>query len=260
MRRSPIAALLLALSVLALGAPGAVRAGTTTDAEMALLRWVNDARAARGLVSLTGWSPLHTVSGYRAQRMANQGVLSHTIAGDLGGQLHATGADWYRYGETIGWSSYRDPLTAARALFQAWRRSSAHWALLMSSRYNYVGAGLAIRSANGRTYGSIVLTDSRDHSPAIARMTGISRSGDDVSWSWTGADRRLQIHTAGLRDFDVQVRRDAGAWVLRRDNTTSRSMVLADLGRGHRWQVRVRATDQRGNVGAWTAPLGVSIP
>jgi len=260
MRRAPIAALLLALAVLTVGAPRPVAAATTTDAEMTLLRWINDARASRGLVSLTGWNILHEVSGYRAQRMANQGVLSHTIAGNLGDQLHSTGADWYRYGETIGWSSSRDPLTAARALYQAWRGSSGHWALLMSSRFNYVGAGLGLRSANGLTYGAIVLTESRDHSPAVARMTGASRSGDDVTWSWTGADRRLQTHTAGLRDFDIQTRVDGGSWVLRRDDTTSRSMALRDLARGHRWEVRVRATDQRGNVGAWSAPLGVSIP
>ena len=260
MRRSPIAALLLALSVILIGAPVAVQATTTTDAEITLLRWINQARADRGLISLTGWSILHDVSGYRAQRMANQGVLSHTIAGNLGTQITSSGADWYRYGETIGWSSSSNPLDAARALYNAWRGSSAHWSLLMSSRFNYVGAGLGLRAANGRTYGAIVLTESNDHSPPSARLTGVSRSGNDVTWSWTGADRRLQTHTAGLRDYDVELRVDQGSWVRRRNDTTTRSMTLQDLARGHSYTVRVRATDRRGNVGPWSTTLRATIP
>ena len=44
----------------------------------------------------------------------------------------------------------------------------------------------------------------------IARVTGASRSGDDVSWTWNGYDPRLQTHTAGFRDFDVQYRVGSG--------------------------------------------------
>jgi uncharacterized protein YkwD len=260
MRRAPIAALLLALSVALIGAPTPVQASATTDAEMSLLRWINQARADRGLVSLTGWRILHDVSGYRAQRMANQGTLNHTIAGDLATQLNATGADWYRYGETIGWSSSSNPLDAARALYRAWRGSTAHWALLMSSRFNYVGAGLGLRAANGRTYGAIVLTESNDHSPPTARLTGVGRSGNDVTWSWTGADRRLQTHTAGLRDYDVDVRTDSGSWVRRLNDTTRTSLTLNDLAGGHTYRVRVRATDRRGNVGPWSSTLAATVP
>ena len=260
MRRSPIAALLLALSIVLIGAPSAVQANATTDAEMTLLRWINQARANRGLVSLTGWGVLHEVSGYRAGRMAATGTLSHTVAGDIGRQITSVGGDWYRYGETIAWSSSSKPLDAARAMYNAWRGSSAHWNLLMSSRFNYVGAGLALRNSNGRTYGAIVLTESNDHSPPSARMTGVSRSGDDISWSWTGSDRRLQTHTAGLRDYDVELRVDQGSWTRRRNDTTSRSMTVADLARGHTYRVRVRATDRRGNVGPWSTSLAATIP
>ena len=256
----PLAALLFALSVALIGAPAPVHASATTDAEMQLLRWINDARADRGLVSLRGWSTLHDISGYRAKRMAATGTLSHTVAGNLGSHLTASGAQWYRYGETIGWSSSSNPMDAARALFRAWRGSSAHWALLMSSRFNYVGAGLALRNANQRTYGSIVLTESNDHTGATARMTGASRSGTTVTWSWTGADRRLQTHTAGLRDYDVELRVDRGAWSRRRNDTTSTSMTITNLARGHLYEVRVRATDRRGNVGAWSSTLGAAVP
>ena len=258
--RRPIAALLLALSIALIGAPAPVHASATTDAEMALLRWINQARADRGLVSLVGWNKLHDLSGYRAGRMAATGTLSHTVAGNLGSQLGYVGADWYRYGETIGWASYRNPMDAARALYRAWRGSSTHWALLMSSRFNYVGAGLALRTGNGRTYGAIVLTESRDHTGAAARLTGANRSGTSVTWTWTGADRRLQTHTAGLRDFDVELRIDSSGWGRRREDTTSRSMTLSGLARGHTYAVRVRATDQRGNVGAWSTTMAVTVP
>jgi uncharacterized protein YkwD len=262
MRRAPIAAFLFALSAVIVGAPRPATAAITTDqSEIYLMRWINQARADRGLVSLTGWSPLHEVSAYRARRMANTGTLNHTVGGALGTQLTSNGVDWYRYGETIAWSSSRDPLDAAYAIFRAWRGSSAHWNLLMSSRFNYIGAGLAVRSADGRTYGSVILTDSNDHSPPTASVTGVRRTGgDDLTWTWTGADRRLQTRTAGLRDFDVQVRKAGGSWVTRKDNTTARSLTLFNLPSGSRYELRVRATDRRGNVGAWTTQLGASIP
>jgi uncharacterized protein YkwD len=260
MRRSPVAACLLALAVLLVVFPASAHATTTSQAEVYLMRWINQARADRGLVSLTGWGTLHGIADTRARRLASLNALSHTAPGNLGSQLTSAGADWYRYGEAIGYAGYRDPLDAARSLYRAWRNSSAHWALLMSSRYNYIGAGLALRSSNSRTFGAIVLTESRDHSPPTARMTSVSRSGDDAVWSWTGADRRLQTHTAGLRDFDVQLRVAGGSWSNRRTDTTTRSMLLRNLSHGRRWEVRVRATDQRGNVSAWSSPMGVWIP
>lgn len=260
MRRSPIAASLLALATLLVAFPASVQAVTTAEAEVYLMRWINQARADRGLVSLTGWGTLHGVADRRATSLASLNTLSHTAPGNLGSQLTSAGADWYRYGETIGYAGHRDPLDAARSLYNAWRGSSAHWSLLMSSRFNYIGAGLVLRSSNSRTFGVIVMTESRDHSPPSARMTSVGRSGDDASWSWTGADRRLQTHTAGLRDFDVQVRVAGGSWSTRRNDTTTRSMLLRDLAGGRRWEVRVRATDYRGNVSAWSAPMGVWIP
>jgi uncharacterized protein YkwD len=263
-RRSPIAASLLALATLLVAFPAPAQAVTTSEAEVYLMRWINQARVDRGLVSLTGWGTLHGVADQRAKRLASLNTLSHTAPGNLGSQLTSAGADWYRYGETLAYANLRDPLDAARRLFSAWRGSSAHWSLLMSSRFNYIGAGLALRSSSDRTFGVIVLTDSPDHSPPTAAMTSVSRSGDDVAWSWTGADRRLQTRTAGLRDFDVQLRIHGPgwvtSWVTRRNDTTTRSMVLRDLAGDRRYEVRVRATDRRGNVSGWSAPKAVSVP
>ena len=50
-----------------------------------------------------------------------------------------------------------------------WMASPSHRALLMSSRFNYIGLGLAYRSSNRRTFGSAVMTESLDHTRRMAR-------------------------------------------------------------------------------------------
>ncbi len=260
MRRAPIAALLFALLVPLIGPPAPVGAVTATEAEAQLLGWINAAREDRGLVPLVRWGELSSIAGSRASRMASLNQLSHTAAGSLSARLDAEGVRWVRYGETIGWSTAGWPASAALALYRSWRSSAPHWALLMSSHFNYVGVGLALRSSNSRTYGSVVLTESPDHSGAIGRVTDVGRNGDDVTWTWTGADRRLQTHTAGLRDFDVQYRISGGSWVWLRDNTTARTITVRDRAHGRSHFLRVRATDQRGNVGAWSNSLGIYVP
>ena len=260
MRRAPIAALLLALLLPLIGPPTPARAVTATEAEAQLLGWINTARQDRGLVPLVRWGELSSIAGYRASRMASLNTLSHTAAGRLSSHLNGEGVPWVRYGETIGWSTAGWPSSSALALYRSWRSSAPHWALLMSGQFNYIGVGLALRSSNGRTYGSVVLTESPDHSGAIGRVTGVVRNGDDVTWTWTGADRRLQTHTAGLRDFDVQYRISGGSWTWLRDNTTAGTITLRDRAHARSHFLRVRATDRRGNVGAWSSPLGIYVP
>ena len=130
----------------------------------------------------------------------------------------------------------------------------------MSSRFNYVGVGLAYRSSNGRTFSSVVLTESPDHTAPSARMTAVSRAGDDATWAWTGSDLVLQTGTAGLRHFDLSYRVDLGPWQTIRNDTTARSITLTDRPAGHTYRLRVRATDARGNVGTWSPSMPITIP
>jgi uncharacterized protein YkwD len=261
MRRAPIAALLFALVVTIAGPPAPSRAAvTTTQAEAMLLGWINAARQDRGLVPLVAWPTLDAMAGYRAGRMASQNVLSHTVAGSLRDQLARERVTWYRYGEVIAWSTAGWPVKSAEALFRSWRSSPPHWALLMSNRFNYVGVGLALRSSNSRTYGSVVMTESPDRTGARSRMTGVTRNGRDVTWTWTGGDHPLQTHTAGLRDFDLHYRKNGGDWILVRNDTTTRSITYLGREPGATYDLRVHATDRRGNVGAWSSPLRVTIP
>lgn len=253
-------ALALAVLVPAVLGPAPARAAlTATQAEAELLGWVNDARAARGLVPLRRMYDLAVIAGRRATRMAESNTLSHSVGGNLASQLSARDVTWYRYGEAIGYTGAAWTYDAARALFDQWRRSSSHWALLMSDRFNYVGVGLAYRSSNRRTFGSVVLSESPDRSRPKAWIAQVARSGDDVRWAWGGRDVRLQTHTAGLRDFDVQYRVGSGDWRTIRNDTTATSITLKDRSRGTH-SVRVRATDRRGNVGAWTTASAIWVP
>jgi hypothetical protein len=131
--------------------------------------------------------------------------------------------------------------------------------LLTSTRFNYLGIGLAV-SPSGLTFGSIVLTESSDRTGARATINGAGVSGDDVRWSWRGSDVRLQTHTAGLRDFAVQQRTDNGPWVTVSTGTTSTARTAVNRAHGHWYGLRVRARDRAGNVGPWSAERRVWVP
>ena len=253
------ATLITALAVTAFAAPASA-ATSASGAEAMIIGWVNTSRSAAGLVPLRGDGDLAYIAGVRASRMASANTLTHTVGGVLQTQLSSRGVQWYRYGETIGLSSAAWTVDAARTIYRGWMSSAPHRALLMSNRFNYIGLGLAYRSSNARTFGSAVMTESLDHTGAVARITGTRRSGDDVSWTWSGYDPRLQTHHAGLRDFDVQYRVGSGDWRTIRDNTTSTSLTLRDRVHGRTYAIRVRATDRRGNVGRWTAASKIWVP
>jgi uncharacterized protein YkwD len=260
-RRLAIAmrAALIATLAISVFAPAA-NATSASSAESMIIGWVNGARSARGLVPLRYDGDLAAISGLRASRMAAANTMSHTVGGNLQSQLNAYGVQWYRYGENIAWSSAAWSVDAARSIYNAWMGSSAHRALLLSDRFNYIGVGLAYRSSKHRTFGSAVMAETTDHTRAIARVTSASRAGDDVRWSWSGYDPRLQTHTAGLRDYDVQYRINYGTWVLLRDNTTQTSITLANRVHGRTYSIRVRATDRRGNVGTWSSESRIWVP
>jgi uncharacterized protein YkwD len=254
-----LASLALAFAMLFSLAP-ATSAATTNDLEHLVLDQVNAARAARGLVKLRSDSRLWADAGDRATTMATTNVLSHTVAGSLSAGLNARHISWYGVGETIAYSSGGRTAAVAKALVTLWHNSPPHWTLLMSDKYNYVGVGLAYRSSNRRLFGSVVLTESKDHSGARATITGATRTGDDIAWTWRASDLALQTHTAGLRDITVQMRRDRGGWVTILAHTTTTSRLSPNKVHGHWYGLRVRATDRSGNVGPWSAERRVWVP
>jgi uncharacterized protein YkwD len=253
----------LALSIILGASPAPVSAATITPAAMSaeMIRQINKQRVARGLVALRGDARLSALAYERAGNMAARNTLSHAAAGgSVGAQLDARSIQWFSFGEVIGWSGYGWSTKAVSHLVSMWMGSSGHRPLLLSSRYNYVGAGLVYDASTGRTWASVVFTESRDRTAPAASMTGASRSGTTIRLTWSGKDRRLQTHTAGLRSFDVQYRVDNGAWRTIRDNTDATSITIRNRARGHWYSIRVQSADRRGNLSGWTSAKTVWVP
>lgn len=230
-----------------------------SSTERQVIKWINADRTARGLRPLREWTALYSIAERRAKIMAETNIMSHTISGNLGSQLTNAGVRWYSKGENIAYTSYPRGLEAAKHIYAMWKRSSIHWAQILSKKFNYVGIGIAYRSSNNRTFAALVFTESPDHTRPIASMTGSNAQQRDITWTWRGADVPLQTHTAGFRDFDVQYRVDTGSWRLIRDNTTATSITLTDRNPGHSYALRVRGRDKAGNVGTWSPELRVTL-
>lgn len=233
---------------------------SSSTVETYIRTWLNHDRSIRGLRSLRVDVDLAEIATMRAGTLASLGLLSHTAPGNLGSQLDAAGVRWYAWGEDIGWSSYSWGRDVALSLYTMWKHSAGHWALMMSTRYNYLGIGLGYRWTDGATYASIVFAEMPDHSPPSGRMTAAGRTGTDVWFHYTGVDTILQTHTAGLRDFDLEYRVDGGSWTIIRTHRTAVSITLPSRVRGHTYYLAVRARDRVGNIGSWSSPLHVSVP
>jgi hypothetical protein len=248
----------LALVLMTASAAITANASTISTPEQQVMTLVNRARAANGLVPLRSDGHLWALAGERSAAMASADVLSHGAVGSLADGLSRRGIQWYTHGEVIAyWSASGS--AAASQLFELWAASPPHWALLMSSAFNYLGVGMTV-SASGATYGSVVLTESRDRTGARGTTVRATVSGDDVRWTWRGYDPRLQTHTAGLRDFEVQQRTDRGSWVTVSTATASTARSAVNRARGHWYGLRVRARDRAGNVGPWSAELRGWVP
>lgn len=237
--------------------PNSPSSGTV---ETYIRTWLNSDRASRGLRPLRVDVDLRAIATTRAGTLAALGLLSHSAPGNLSSQLNAAGVRWYGWGEDIGWSSYAWGYDVASSLYTMWKHSPGHWALMMSSHYNYMGIGLGYRWPDGATYSSIVFAEMPDHTAGYARITAAGRSGTSVWFHYTGADTALQTRTAGLRDFDLEYHVDGGAWHIIRVHRTAVSITLPSQARGHTYYLAVRARDRAGNVSSWSTPAHVWVP
>jgi uncharacterized protein YkwD len=156
--RLTILAAVAALLLLAAGPmahPTPTYAGTASSTETQILALVNRARANRGLAPLRLRASLVDFAGDRAAKMARTGILKHPAC--LPCKLDRRGISYSTYGETIAWTFKPLGERAATHLFRIWKNSPPHWALLMSSRLDRVGVGVAHRS-NGSNWSAVVLT------------------------------------------------------------------------------------------------------
>jgi Cysteine-rich secretory protein family len=251
----------VALTVLGVGPARVAAADPQAAMTQDTLDWMNRDREARGLDKYRPWSALNAVAAERAASMASSDTLSHDAAGgDLGAEYDASGIQWYGYGEIIGVSNATFGKPSAAMIYQLWKGSAPHAAIMFSGHYNYIGIGFAYRASNNTTWASIVFADSKDHTgPKVAR-DGKHVHGRTVRFEWRGHDRYLQTREAGLASFDVEVRVDGGPWKMVRNDTHATALKLRHRAGGHWYGFRVRGSDRRGNLSAWTSEGRVWVP
>ena len=146
MRRSALLlALVFALPVAAL-AVAARPAGAISSSqycadaeEYAFLKLINDYRASKGLVALTLGQNIGAAAEHHAIDMATKNFFSHT-GSDGSTPTKRMSAHGYSYGS---WAA--ETIAAGRAtaqeVFNGWKNSSGHNAIMLDSRARTIGVG-----------------------------------------------------------------------------------------------------------------------
>ena len=257
----------LMLGVLAGPAAAALPAfdlSTLAQAESNLISRVNAQRAARGLVALQLDPDAANIARQRAETMAATDVMSHTNPDgtDVFDAIVAAGIPWFGAGEVLVWNSWPTEADSTTQAVAAWFGSPSHATILLSADYNYAGFGAAVSPISGKRYYAGVILKRTDRTAAWAKVgtsthTVVDASRARVTVRWTGGDPRLQVLTAGLRDYEVQRRVLGGSWrALGYRTTTSVTEVLP---RVRTYEYRIRARDKAGNRGAWST-ISVIVP
>jgi hypothetical protein len=193
--------------------------------------------------------------------MVTQGYFSHTQPDgrNVFDILTANHITWYNAGEIIAWNNYPMDSTASAANRQ-WLGSPGHYAIVTSTDYNYVGVGLAVDPDTGKKVWTAVYLKGPDRTAARASSgtpalgSWLTTNSRRATVSWSGYDPKLQVLTAGLRSFYVQVRTDGLTWKTVTTATTSRSWSFTAW-KGHRYEVRVSPLDRAGNRGSWVTSV-----
>lgn len=259
--------LALAASLVAAMAPAAaaaeapdVSAAAITAAEKYVLTLTNKQRAARGLVPLRWDGRMAELARERAAYMADTGRFTHTEADgdDVFDMIVAADIRWYGAGEIIAWNTAGPLDYSAEFAVQGWMGSSPHTAIVLSTNYNYVGFGLAVDPDSGRRYWAGVYLKGPDRTGAYSKIKGVTTSPysstrTKVTISFGGGDTRLQVLTSGFRYFQMQRRKNGGAWYTY--DTTTRTSLTRLWSRGATYEFRVRSRDKAGNWGAWQSVI-----
>ena len=135
--------------------PEPVSAGTAEYIEGLLVKWVNQARSARGVPALRVGSKLTELAGDRAKTLASTNKLAHPSC--LSCLLRQAGVSFSSCGEVIAGTTYPWGYDAAKSIYRSWRGSSGHWSMLMSRSYTRLGMGVAYRSSNRTTFAAGLL-------------------------------------------------------------------------------------------------------
>ena len=120
-----------------------------------MLELVNAARADLGLDPLHTTRKLVDFAGDRAHHMVATGKLKHPKC--LPCKLDDRDIPYSAWGETIAWTYGPWAARSGKALFEIWKNSPPHWAILTSPSLDRIGIGVA-RKANGSIWAACVLT------------------------------------------------------------------------------------------------------
>lgn len=245
---------------IALLLPAAVPASAATgdvpsQGEASMLKLINAERTKRGLVSMRLDTRLAAIARNRSDYQARTGDADHTQGSNtVFDMIEDANIRWYAAGEIIAQNRYYPTLLdSAKTAVSGWLGSSTHRPILLSKGYNYVGIGFATNPDNDRRYWTAVFMKGPDRTRPWAEAGRVSKSavstGIRVTLRWSGADRRLQVLTSGLRYFQVQRRTPTGSW--RSWPTTTSTYKRVTYPRNRTVYVRVRSRDRAGNWSAW---------
>jgi hypothetical protein len=229
---------------------------TIAQAETDLGMLINQQRVAAGLIALQVDPDAMAIARQRAETMAATDVLSHQNPDgtNVFDAIAAAGIPWFGAGEVIVWNNYPTAPESTSQAVSAWIGSPSHRSIVMSGDYNYAGFGAAVSPTTGNRYYAGVFLKRTDRTAAWARVGTTATAVVDathvrVTVRWTGGDPRLQVLTAGLRDYEVQRRVSGGSWrALGYKTTTS---VTETLPSARTYEYRIRARDKAGNRGLW---------
>jgi len=236
-------------------------------AEQGALTLTNDQRAQRGLAALPWDARMADLARQRAAHMAATGEFSHTHANGTSvfDMITASGITWFGAGEIIAWNNAEALDYSVAFAVQGWMGSPPHTAIVLSTEFSRVGFGMAISPTTGKRYWAGVYlkgpaattTPAANPAPAAttasARIRLVSKTRLDarrvkVTLRWTGSNDR-QAASEGQRIYQVQKRRDGGAWNTFDTTATSMTRIWK---RGHVFQVRVRSRADSGTWSAWS--------
>jgi uncharacterized protein YkwD len=130
------------LTNLILSSAGALAHQPTSDAEQALFNAVNQERKAHGLPSLKPDPALATAARKHAQRMADQGTVSHQFPGEpnLPARARAAGAHFTWLSENV------DQGPNPTAIHQSFMHSPLHRANILDPDMDSAGIAIAERN------------------------------------------------------------------------------------------------------------------
>jgi uncharacterized protein YkwD len=233
-------------------------AATLALARADLASLLNAQRVANGLVSLQLDPSATAIAQERAETLAATDLVSH-VAPDghtVFDAISAAGLSWFGAAEVLAWNTYpTEPDSTAQSV-SAWLASAEHRSIVLSSDYNYIGFGAAVSPATGKRYYVGVVLKELDKTggwtkASYALVQGYDATRVRITVAWTGADTRLQVLTAGLRDFEIQRRASGSAW--QSLAITTHTSLTVTVWRGVVNEFRVRARDNAGNRGAWSS-------